>query len=163
MQPWLSPLVARLADSPSMTDRAAALGLLARMDEGNGTRLLLRDQVRSLPADILEEVERVAVNRAWNLIESIEDLNRPGLYDILPLMTANVVEDRDELQSVKRFLRLAGKGEHLVEALANADHVAAIYMSSMADHLPALADDPQADRWVAVGWMEPDAWWAALD
>ncbi|MFN7146414.1 MAG: hypothetical protein ACK4YP_21755, partial [Myxococcota bacterium] len=124
-----------------------------------------RERVRAWlaaqPEGALAALEIRAVERAWSLAERIQAL------DALPddargAEVLALVRDRDDLQSVRLVLRLGGGGARLAEALQRLDRVAAEHMSALADHLPALDDDPETDRWRAVAWQEPDAWWTGL-
>ncbi len=167
---WLAETAVRLAAGPSAVERAAAAGVLARLwtpPEGGAIaaadhpRERVRAWVGALPADTLAALETRAVERAWALVERIADLD--GLPDpVRDAEVASLVRDRDDLQSVRRALRLGGAGSRLAEALALVDRTAAEHMSALADHLPALDADPDADRWSAVAWQEPDAWWAGV-
>ncbi|MES2641330.1 MAG: hypothetical protein V4850_17700 [Myxococcota bacterium] len=164
-EPWLAAAAAQHADAPSSVDRMAAVGLLARLwtpPEGAAPpahpRDLARAWARAVEPAVLDEAESVAVRRAWRLSERIAEVGSLSAGNATDEMTA-IVLDRDDLQSVRRVLRLVGAGDRLADALATADAVANEHLSALADLLPSLADDPEADRWNAVAWQEPDAWW----
>ncbi|MFZ5476830.1 MAG: hypothetical protein ACOZNI_08655 [Myxococcota bacterium] len=159
-EPWLAAAAAALAASPAVVDRLAAAGLLARLwTEGDSPRERVRAWAKGLGAAALAAVETLAVGRAWDLAERIAGVGElPGA--IADEAVAAMVRERDDLQSVRRVLKLAGEGDRLVEALARADRAAAVHASALADHLPHADDDPETDRWSAVAWQEPDAWWA---
>jgi hypothetical protein len=165
-EPWLADAAVACAASPSSVDRLAGVGLLARLwvePERVGVattpRDLVRTWARSLPPDRLADAESGAVRRAWALAERIA-----GVADLAPDLAdaevAWIVRERDDLASVRRVLRIAGAGARLAAVLGDVDRVAGEQMSALADRLPRLSDDPDADRWHAVAWQEPDAWWS---
>jgi hypothetical protein len=164
-EPWLSAAASQQAEGPSSVDRLAAVGLLARLwtppEDTAPTahpRDLARAWARVLDPGQLDAAESIAVRRAWRLSDRVADVSKLPASLAADEMAA-IVLDRDDLQSVRRVLRLVGGGGRLAEALATVDSVAGEHMSALADLLPALEDDPDADRWRAVAWQEPDAWW----
>jgi hypothetical protein len=70
------------------------------------------------------------------------------------------MDERDDLQSVLRVLRLGGVGDDLQYALTAVDAVANERASLLCNLLPNLDDDPDRERWRAVAWREPAAWWS---
>lgn len=167
--PWLARDAARLASSADPVDRAAGAGMLSRLWERPDPRVAVaasptgavRAWARGLAAGQVEALEGAAVARAWTLGERIASVAALP-PDLAGEEVRAVVLDRDDLQSVRRVLRLAGAGAALAGALASVDDAAAACLSELADLLPAIEDDLDADRWHAVAWQEPDAWWASL-
>lgn len=168
VEPWLAEAATRLAAGPSPVERAAAAGVIARLWDAetpiapaDHPRERVRAWLAAQPEGAVAALETRAVERAWSLAERIAELaDLPE--DARDAEVAALVRERDDLQSVRRVLRLGGAGIRLAEALQRLDRLAAEHMSALADHLPALADDPDADRWRAVAWQEPDAWWTGL-
>lgn len=159
MDPWLRQAAAALAASPSVVDRAAAAGLVARLGMTTEdpplrerVRAWVRGQERALPA-----LERQAVERAWTLADRLRGLAEASAE--VDARVAALVAERDDLQSVRRVLVLVGQGARLREALAAVDALAAELAGVLDGHLPALESDPEAERWIAVAWQEPGAWW----
>lgn len=164
-QPWLAVAAAAAAGLPSTLDRIAGAGLLARLwTEPDGAQVdsppreLARAWARSLDADLLDAAEGAAVRRAWRLADRLAEVGSL-LPDVASAEMSAIILDRDDLQSIRRVLRLAGRGVRLDDALATTDRAADEHLSALADLLPSLDDDPNGDRWRAVAWQEPDAWW----
>lgn len=160
-EPWLRSAVAELAAHASGLSDAASAGLLARLwVPARGSTVtpeqLPRERVRAwITAATPEQrdaLEEHAVHRAAELTERI-----PGVRDDAALRA--LIEQRDDLQSVLRVLRISGCGAALQRALQELDDEAADHLESFANLLPALSEAPDADRWMAVAWQEPDAWW----
>ena len=167
---WLVDAVRKLADQQASFPSVASAGLLARLwTRPEGVEFkpadLPRERVRAhilaaTPAQ-RDMLEQHAVYRTGALADSIR-----GLDEVAVAATGEavrqVIEERDNLQSVLRVLRLGGDGEHLARALKGVDALAEEYAASFANVLPSLPDDPQQDRWIALAWQEPDAWWSGL-
>jgi len=167
---WLVDAVRKLAEQQASFPSAASAGLLARMwtrPEGIQFRPadLPRERVRAhilatTPAQ-RDMLEQQAVSRAWALADSIRGLDAVSVA-ATGAAVQQVIEARDNLQSVLRVLRLGGHGDHLARALKGVDALAEEYAASFANVLPSLQEDPEADRWIALAWQEPDAWWSGL-
>lgn len=164
---WLAEEVGRLARSAAALDRIAAAGLLSRLWAPGETPVAraarpterARAWARGLDPAALDRAEREAVDEAARLHDRIDAVARLDDAAARAAVGALVV-DRDDLQSVRRALRLAGRGDRLDAALAAVDADARSAASVLAGRLPALADDPDGLRWAAVAWQEPGAWWA---
>lgn len=163
-EPWLARAAAELAEAPGHVERAAAAGLLARLwsppldaPRTVPPREAVRAWAHDLPPGALDQLERTASRRADALAQALE-----GHDPVDEAAARSIALRRDDLQSVRRVLRLAGRGTHLSDALAEVDRVAAAQTSRLTDALPPLDDDPLAERWIAVAGQEPDAWWAGL-
>jgi hypothetical protein len=163
-EPWLTRAVVVTAASPDSVDHLAAVGLLVRLwtsAEGAGVppRAAARAWLATLGEEEITLLEDDAVRRAWALsarIRRVAELpSELAAREVTAIVTA-----RDDLASVRRVLRMARHGDHLTDALVTVDHTAMEHMSALSGLLPALADEPDADRWYAVAWQEPAAWWA---
>jgi hypothetical protein len=163
-EPWLAEAAEDLVASPAPVDVAAGVGLLARLyarpehvPASEHPRVRAQAWARALTAEQRDAVEDAAVRRAWSLVERIAGLAdaADGTHE-----ADLVVEARDDLQSVRRVLRLAGAGERLARALDAVDRTATTHLSTIA----ALASpmDEGDPRWATVAWQEPDAWWTGL-
>ena len=164
-EPWLAAAVTAKAASPSAIDRLAAVGLLMRLwvapEDGSAEtpRGLWQAWAGAWLPDTVARAESDAVRHAWLLLERIREVG--DLPDALAeAAVATIVLDRDDLASARRVLRVAGAGAKLAEALKAVDRAAVMNMSALTGHLPDLDDDPDADRWYAVAWQEPGAWWS---
>ncbi|GDX83781.1 hypothetical protein LBMAG42_55920 [Deltaproteobacteria bacterium] len=164
--PWLRRAVAALAAQEASLPNAASAGLLALLWPPPGgpplaTEALPRERVRSwilaATAEQRADLEHHAVSRAWSTAERIRELDSNP--DSGPAEVAAIIEQRDDLQSVLRVLRLSGRGDELTHALRGLDATAQERFASLANVLPALSEDPQEARWMAVAWQEPGAWW----
>ncbi len=167
---WLCELVSEQASSGVAVDQLVAAGSLARLwtspegarvEPDQSPRALVSAWLATVPAATLERLERVAVERAWLLSERIVELvELEG--ELAAEAAESIVLDRDELQSARRVLRLAGRGDLLYAALQSLDADAIASLSVMANLLPSVEGGPDEDRWMAVAWQEPDAWWHGL-
>lgn len=160
-EPWLRDAVAALASHGSGLSDAASAGLLARLwVPPRGVTLpreqrpgaLARTWIEAATPEQRAALEQHAVYRAGELADSI-----PDIRDEAALLA--LIEQRDDLQSVFRLLRLSGSGQTLERALAALDDEADDHLESFANLLPAITEGPDAARWMAVAWQEPDAWW----
>lgn len=159
---WLTEAVVAGADSPVMLDRAASMGLLVRLwvaPEGKTAERpgkVARAWIeQAWSVEQVETIEAEAVRQAWRLAERIGGAAELDSEDLADLLLA-----RDTLASVRRVLRLAGRGTMLAGALQSIDRLAAAHASAFAGRLSPSEDDPNVDRWYAVAWQEPGAWWA---
>jgi hypothetical protein len=162
---WLAEEAADLADAPGDVERAAAAGLLARLWEpadgvANATspREHVRAWARSLSIEAITRLEVEAVRRAQSLCDRLSVPPEPS-----PVAVEAIVLERDDLQSVRRVLRLVGRGQELDAALAVVDRAAELGMSRLTGKLPDLDEDAHASRWIAVASQEPNAWWAGSE
>ena len=74
-------------------------------------------------------------------------------------LAEDVVESREDAESVRRVLALVGAEEHLAIVCAALDRRALEVGAALADALDGLSVLP--DDWSeALSWQEPDAWWA---
>lgn len=160
-EPWLAQTAGQLASSDSPVDRLAAAGAVLRFaeeeepSEGGG-----RAWLRALPAEAVAAVEAIAIQRAFDLDEHLAALGAASI-GLRPALAAGLVRDRDDLQSCLRALRVVRLGERLAAALAAADSAALTHLTLLQDVLPPAEDDPEGERWIAVGWREPEAWWGS--
>lgn len=167
---WLAADVTALAASPRQVDRAAAVGLLSRLwippDQGDvppASRPSVRARAwaGSLLPEQVATLERHAVEQVAALVDRLATL--PLLPpDLQSAEVASFVLERDDLQAVRRVLRLANAGDLLGPALEALDGQAQDQASLLANLLPPVDVDAHADRWHAVAWQEPEAWWAGL-
>jgi hypothetical protein len=166
-EPWLQDAVAQLAAQRASLPSAASAGLLARLwTRQDGLHLApadhprerVRMHMRAASVEQREALEQRAVTRAWALADELRDLDHSAA-ERTPALVQEMVEGRDDLQSVLRVLRLGGHGDELAHALRGVDAVAEERSASLANVLPSLEDDPQRERWMAVAWQEPSAWW----
>jgi hypothetical protein len=169
-EPWLRDLVSEQASSGVAMDQVVAAGSLARLwtspegrrvDPDKIPRVRLGAWLATVPAATIERLERVAVERAWLLGDRITELMELDGERAVEAVES-IVQDRDELQSARRVFRLAGRGDLLHAALQSLDQEAVASLSVMANLLPAVEGGPEEDRWFAVAWQEPDAWWHGL-
>ena len=167
---WLVAHATRLAESPSRVERAAAAGQLARLwaapaetsiDAPAHPRERVRAWARALGAEQLGLIETDAVERAWSLADRLAEVDALTEAEAR-LEVPILIRERDELQGARRLLRLADEGARLSDALVLVDRVAARNLSALTGHLPDLDEDPDAERWLAVAWQEPEAWWSGL-
>lgn len=168
---WLRERHDALARSPAMVERAAAVGLVARLwcPEDRATRdAVLAGTVphpsdvavrwlRSLDSETRGTLEALAYQRAarlrdafFALVDADED---PSEADLLALLY-----ERDILESVRVLLAYVGHGRSLGRELALTD-VAAVTCYSAMPVTPGIEADPLLR---AVFLAEPDAWWGGF-
>ncbi len=169
-EPWLTEAVSDLLVADTPFERAAAIGLLSRLwapptereaDGATPPLAQIRSWLQAVPPAQLEALETAAIDRSWAVAARLESL--PTLDEVLGAKAAqSIILQRDELQSVRRVLRIAGLGDRLIRALAGLDKLAAEHQSALANLLPPVEGGPEEDRWHALAWQEPDAWWSGL-
>ena len=168
---WLSERHDALARSPAMVERAAAVGLVARLWEPEERALeaaILDGTVehpstvavwwlRSLDNETLSTLEALAYQRAARLrdalcalVDADEDPSEEALRALL--------YERDILESVRTLLAYVGHGRRLGSELQITDFAAVTCYSAM-PVTPALEADPLLR---AVFLAEPDAWWGGF-
>ncbi len=168
---WLSERHDALARSPAMVERAAAVGLVARLwcPEDRATRDAVLDGsaahpsdaafrwLRSLGSETRGTLEALAIQRAarmrdafFALVDADED---PSESDLLALLY-----ERDILESVRVLLAYVGHGRSLGRELALTD-VAAVTCYSAMPVTAGIEADPLLR---AVFLAEPDAWWGGF-
>ena len=172
-EPWLQQVVAELASPQNSIADAAAAGVLARlwtppspdtpMDAHDLPRERVRVWIGAASAEQREALEQHAVERAWSLSEDLDAVVTESIRGdarTAGIRLQEVVQQRDDLQSVLRVLKLGGGGSRLADALGGVDDLADERLESLANLLPAVEDSAQPDRWMAVAWQEPEAWWS---
>lgn len=168
---WLSARHDALARSPAMVERAAAVGLVARLWEpaDRATRAAVLagsvehpaevavQWLRSLDPETRGTLEALAYQRAarlrdafFALVEASEDPHELCLLALL--------HERDILECVRNLLAYDGKGRRLGVELQITDFGAGTCYSAM-PVTPALEADPLLR---AVFIAEPDAWWGGF-
>ena len=157
---WLVDALADLADSPSPVDRVAAAGILLRFgsDLGEVPESGARMWLNRLGSEDVSTVQQLALVRADRLAQDIE------VMDGVPASVRsdharNIIRERDELQSVRRALRVASAADELSRTLDDIDRRAMLHASTFSDLLPSREEDPNGERWDEVAWREPEAWW----
>jgi hypothetical protein len=170
---WLVARVSALSVSPSVLDRATALGLLARLHR---PVVAPREAVLAALADpaattagrvvawacaatptLLDYVAFLAGSVLDVLLEDL-DADIADLEDDQPEVAATRVGlARDDLESVCVLLEASGRGDGLRAGLDGYDHQIALHGAFAFSLQPV--DDPQLR---AVGWQEPSAWWGRL-
>jgi len=169
---WLEESYAALAASPSILDRAAAVGLMARCYSPRDLSTLTVDEVLSLPSplraarawraslprDVQDALVMLAIARSGELVEAFEEV-RASICAETPeaaRLARGWVEERDRLESI---LALFGEdAPALREALDRLDDQVAVH-HTIWSMLDAWEDDPLLCE---VAWREPDAWWGRL-
>ena len=172
-EPWLQRVVEDLASQKNSIADAASAGVLARLwtppspDASMDPQDLPRERVRcwilAASAEQREALEQHAVERAWSLAEDLEGVvteSVSGDARTAGIRLQEVVQQRDDLQSVLRVLKLGGGGSRLADALGGVDDLADERLESLANLLPAVEDSAEPDRWMAVAWQEPESWWS---
>jgi len=165
---WLRERHDALARSPAMVERAAAVGLVARLwePEDRATRdavlagtaehpsTVAVKWLRSLDPETRSTLEALAYQRAarlrdafFALVEASEDPHEACLLALL--------HERDALECVLALLSYDGKGRRLAVELQITDSAAITCYSAM-PVTPALEADPLLR---AVFLTEPNAWW----
>lgn len=157
--PWLAAASSALAAAPGDVERAAGAGLLARLwsrEEAGATSPTagVREWAGALSGVAVSRLEHEAVRRAEVLAER---LGGAGELDTRGGLA--IARGRDDLQSVRRVLRLAGAGAQLAEALVHLDAAAHAQFSRLGPALPSPDEGPDGERWLAVAGQEPGAWW----
>lgn len=168
---WLRERHDALARSPAMVERAAAVGLVARLwcpeDRATRAAVLAGDAehpcdvavrwLRSLDFEARSTLEALAYQRAarmrdafFALVDADED---PTEADLLALLY-----ERDILESVRVLLAYVGHGRNLGRELALTD-VAAVTCYSAMPVTAGIEADPLLR---AVFLAEPDAWWGGF-
>ncbi|MDY0063411.1 MAG: hypothetical protein RBU45_26645 [Myxococcota bacterium] len=179
-QPWLTAEATRLAGSPSLVDRFAAVGLLARLfvpnvdpeervaelaaalDRGGSLPLVRsREYVQALPAPLLRELEASALERVLALEQELERLPEvvAGQAETAGSLGRRLLLARDDLESVATLLRLAGAGELLTEELVALDREAEALVDLFDELGPAFGDEPRLQE---LAWQQPEAWWGTF-
>jgi hypothetical protein len=166
-------VVEELASQKNSIADAASAGVLARlwtppspdasMDPQDLPRERVRGWILAASAEQREALEQHAVERAWSLAEDLEGVvteSVSGDARTAGIRLQEVVQQRDDLQSVLRVLKLGGGGSRLADALGGVDDIADERLESLANLLPAVEDSAEPDRWMAVAWQEPEAWWS---
>ena len=172
-EPWLQRVVEDLASQKNSIADAASAGVLARlwtppspdasMDPQDLPRERVRGWILAASAEQREALEQHAVERAWSLAEDLEGVvteSVSGDARTAGIRLQEVVQQRDDLQSVLRVLKLGGGGSRLADALGGVDDLADERLESLANLLPAVEDSAEPDRWMAVAWQEPESWWS---
>jgi len=171
-EPWLQQVVAELASQKNSIADAAAAGVFARLwtppspDASIEAHDLPRERVRAwigaASAEQREALEQHAVERAWSLSEDLEAVVTESRGDarIAGIRLQEIVQQRDDLQSVLRVLKLGGGGSRLADALGGVDALAT--EGGIPSFLPAPSSGEEGDRWMAVAWQEPEAWWSGV-
>lgn len=168
-EPWLRERAEALAATPTLVDRAAAVGVLVRLWEplpDDREAIFAGEAVDpSVPAtawiralgDSRAALVHLSIQRAATLREAFDTL--PGL-DVDP-SDGDVIElllERDVLESVRVILSFAGEGLSLARALVLTDEIAATAWSAIAPS-DRLRNEPLLR---AVFRCEPDAFWGRV-
>lgn len=175
MPGWLRDIATMLARSPSPFDRAASVGLVARLwtparledvpgvvdalvsgADGPASRAV--SWARSLAPEAVDAIEQIAVERAATAAASLDAVGAVVAHD--PAAGVSIVEEllreRDRLASVELVLGATGRTERIERALDALDEVASANVSAM------IWARPRADGWLRAVWTaEPRAWWAS--
>jgi hypothetical protein len=172
-EPWLQQVVAELASQKNSIADAAAAGVFARlwtppspdapMDAHDLPRELVRAWIGAASGEQREALEQHAVERAWSLSEDLEGVvteSVSGDARTAGIRLQEIVQQRDNLQSVLRVLKLGGGGSRLADALGGVDALAT--EGGIPALLPAPDEGEGGDRWMAVAWQEPEAWWSGV-
>ncbi len=165
---WLRERHDALARSPAMVERAAAVGLVARLwgPEDRATRAAVLEGTVEHPAEVAVKWLRsldpetrstlygLTIQRAARLRDALFALvdadADPSEADVLALL-----HERDTLECVRVLLAYDGYGRSLGRELALTD-VAAVTCYSAMPITPGIEADPLLR---AVFLAEPDAWW----
>ncbi len=168
---WLRERHDALARSPAMVERAAAVGLVARLwePEDRATRAAVLEGTVEHPAEVAVKwlrsldpetrsvlygltIQRAARMRDafFALVDANED---PSEADLLALL-----HERDALECVRALFACDGKGTSLARELDMADFAAVTCYSAM-PVTPGIEADPLLR---AVFLAEPDAWWGGF-
>jgi len=166
---WLVAAAERLANSARQLERVAGAGLLSRLYVSPAEvmipladRPIVRAKVwaQGLSAEQVEMILDRTCEASWALMERIGSLQSlPAELQTRELRS--ILLDRDDLESIKLILCLIGSEARLAENLRDLDTVAKAHMSAMANLLPPIEEDPEADRLIAVTACDPSAWWGA--
>jgi hypothetical protein len=170
---WLEQRVHLLSESPSLMERIAAIGSVARLSVGTTANpsdlfnTLIIDQEKNptfkakewaqrLDTATLERIELLVMQYAITLKSDLLDLDERVADDeeSARLAARSICYLRDELESVTWVLRAASKGLLAARALESIDEEASKHLSAI-----ACAADPSDDLLATVAWQEPDAWW----
>lgn len=168
---WLRERHDALARSPAMVERAAAVGLVARLwcPEDRALEAAILDGtvehpstvavwwLRSLDNETLSTLEALAYQRAARLRDAfcalVDADDDPTEADLLALL-----HERDILESVRTILAYVGKGRRLGSELQITDFAAVTCYSAM----PVTAGIEADPLLRAVFLTEPDAWWGGF-
>ena len=172
-EPWLQQVIEELTSQKNSIADAAAAGVFARLwtppspDASMEARDLPRELVRAWvvlsTAEQREALEQHAVERAWSLSEDLEGVVTESVSGDAPttgIRLQEIVQRRDDLQSVLRVLKLGGGGSRLADALGGVDAIAT--EGGIPARLSLPSADESGDRWMAVAWQEPEAWWSGV-
>lgn len=171
-EPWLSEHVHRLELRGTLTHRAAAAGLVARLwiphhpddrelvRQGDGAAARARRLVASFSADEVGSLLDDALGWVHRLTQSMAALQRTAVSapQDVPRLSHAWIAERDDLESVHWALTVHARQAPLTNALAELDQHASSCASVFA-FAPELGDD---DRVLAVHWQEPGQWWGAF-
>ena len=170
LQPWLDKATAELSSSPSLVDRAAALGMTARLQHphdpsgalaqelenpSTAPPAVLRSWLASAPVPLLDELQVQAEADTLGAMNSLgEDLQQLLEHED-PRDLLLLAHKRDRLESVRVVLAMAGRGDNLGELLAALDRkiVRGAPLASFAALDTSLL-------W-AVATTEPHHWWGS--
>ena len=168
---WLSARHDALSRSPAMVERAAAVGLVARLwePEDRATRdaVLAGDVehpsavaarwVLALDPETRSVLYGLAIQRAARLRDAFFALvdadADPSESDVLALL-----HERDALECVRELLAYVGQGRSLGRELGMTDATAVTCYSAM-PVTPAIEADPLLR---AVFLADPGAWWGSF-
>lgn len=174
IEAWLRTETQALASSPSLLDRAAAVGMLGRLwsaasPERRSVEALLslrlpgpeaRAWMAAQPVAIREALVASAVAEADHLAETLPALERAVLEGAegARAQARAWVAQRDALESVHFVLDDCPEVPVISAALARLDVRAATF-HGVWSLLDAWEDDPVL---LEVSWREPDSWWGRL-
>ena len=142
---------------------AAQADEIARLRAGEEPTVVVwaRSWLEGVAEDARTELEarvREATTRALVALDDLGALLADG--DDAGALAVEIVERRDDAESVRRLLALVGDAEHLATVCGSLDRRALEVGAALADALVDCGLDPD---WLdAVSWQEPDAWWALV-
>lgn len=167
---WLSARHDALARSPAMVERAAAVGLVARLwePENRATREAVLSGEAEHPSavaarwvralgDTRSTLSLLAFHRTANLRGAFYDITTADADATEETLRALLYE-RDILECVRVLLAYDGHGRNIGRELALTDAAAVTCYSAM-PVTPGIEADPLLR---AVFLTEPDAWWGSF-
>lgn len=170
--PWLAAAHDALVGSPSLLDRAAAAGLLARFHSPRlATHLTVEELLElpspvraaqawraALPRETQDALVTLAITRTGELRETFQEV-RTAIMTGVPearRLARHWVDQRDLLESVRMLF--GREAPELKAALERLDDDIAVH-HSIWNMIDAWDDDPALSE---LSWRDPDAWWGHL-